>query len=104
MCSTSIVAGIEVEVRDAISNAPIAENATGEVVDGAYHDSLRVSGFESGSPDSAYLMSAAYERPGVYSVVVDLEGYKQWTASDVQVAQSVCHVGTVRLTARMESE
>jgi hypothetical protein len=100
VCTDEAVIGILVDPRDAISDAPLAANASGQVQDGDYIEDLVLFGYD---PDSGEgLLSAAEERPGTYSVTVEHEGYQAWTLDNVEVKAGVCHVNTVRLTAGLE--
>jgi hypothetical protein len=101
MCAAYVHRAIEVEVRDAQSDAPIAQDATGEIVDGDYHAALEVAGWDDGqNPASAYLLGA-YGPAGTYDVTVDHDGYQPWSMPGVQVQDDVCGVATVRLIAHL---
>ena len=100
-CTTEALAGIAIEIRDDITDEPLAENAIVVVTDGAYSETLMVTAYEGSGSSSAYLVAGAYERAGTYDVNVTLEGYTDWSRSDVEVMSGLCHVETVRLTARL---
>ena len=65
-CTTSIEPGIEIQVRDARTGAPAASGVVAIARDGAYTDTLRVTGWAGHPSDStnANTLSGAYERPG----------------------------------------
>ncbi|TJY61070.1 carboxypeptidase regulatory-like domain-containing protein [Sinimarinibacterium sp. CAU 1509] len=96
VCTNEAVFGILVDPRDAVSNAPLAAHATGRVQDGSYTEDFMLPGSNDG------LLSAAEERPGTYSIIVEHEGYQTWTLDNVEVKDGICHVNTVRLTAGLE--
>ncbi|WP_411280801.1 hypothetical protein [Gemmatimonas sp.] len=91
VCDASARAGITVTIKDAETMAPLAANARGVVRDGAYVDSLTLTG-----PDSR---AAAYERAGTYSVEVRLTGYQNFNTSGVRVTVGTCHVNAQVVSA-----
>lgn len=97
VCTAIFVPGIVVGIYDAASGRPVADSASGTVVDGAYTDSLRP--FEWDSSMVLVARAAAYERPGSYVVTVGRSGYHGWSVSGVAVTRNVCHVNTVTLRA-----
>jgi hypothetical protein len=101
-CTTSIEPGIIIEIRDAVTDEPLAENATAVITSTDYRETLIVSHYEGSDSSTAYAMSGAYERPGIYDIEVSLTGYKSWFRYGVEVTDGICHVGTVRYTARLE--
>jgi len=102
-CTTSIEPGIVVEVRDAISDAPLAEHANVIISDGEYQETLTVNAFEGLDSSSAYSLAGAYERPGMYDIDLSLSGYESWSRSQVEVEPGICHVNTVKFTVRLSA-
>lgn len=98
-CPQSEEPAIRIEVRDAASGAPAAEGATGFVREGAFTDSLRVTG---GASSGEFIMSAATERPGTYDVLIEKSGYRDWMREGVRVRSGECGVATVTLQAQLE--
>src|SRR6476659_1059026 len=84
ICAAYMHRAIEVEVRDAQSDAPIAQDATGEIVDGDQHTPLEIVAYENDSPASAYLLGA-YGPAATYDVTVSHDGYQPWSMSGVKV-------------------
>jgi hypothetical protein len=84
-CTTNIVYGVVVEVRDADTQAGIANIARGSVTDGAYTDSLRANG-------STLTLSGAAERTGTYVVDIRATGYQGFNTTGVKVTGGTCHV------------
>jgi hypothetical protein len=96
-CTLTIDPAIVVAIRHANTGAPLADSATGVVIDGAYSDSLRLSG-----GNGAWLTRrAADERPGVYTVFVSRPGFRNWSTSGVRARGGDCHVRTVWLDAAL---
>lgn len=102
MCTDILVAGLEVEVRDAVTGEPAAFGARGEIRDGSYVEMLQVEGFGTIDTATALMLVGAWERPGVYSVVVRKEGYRDWTVSGIVVEADACHVLRVVVQAALE--
>lgn len=100
VCTTEARAGIQVEVRDALSGEPAAQGAVGIAYDGAYADTLQL--FPNVPPHLPLTLIGAVERPGVYTVVVRKSGYRDWIRAGVEVRHDGCHVITVKLEARLE--
>ena len=93
-CTLSIEPGIRVEVRDSTSNAPAANGASVVATDGAFTDSIAVSG--------EMIVGVVHERAGHYTVRVHKQGYRTWSRSGVDVEDGQCHVRTVDLLARLQ--
>ena len=102
LCPDDRSPAIEVEIRDARTGAPVAQDARGAVHDGAYIDSLKPSGGTGPDPFVLVSRSAAEERPGTYLVEVTHAGYQPWTMGGVRVGAGRCGVRTRRLTASLE--
>jgi hypothetical protein len=103
-CTPSLVFGIQVLVRDARTDAFVAQPVHGVVRDGAFEDSLRV--VSSAGTDSALatVLAGAAERPGTYSVHLESAGYEPWDTANVRVTKGECHVRPASLTARLNLE
>lgn len=96
VCTTQLVPGIVIEIRDASSGASIAETAEGEAID---QDGVQYA-FEAVGDSVA----TAYEAPGVFVVNVRHDGYVDWSVGGVLVESDECHVITEFLTAFLEPE
>ncbi|MDF3052964.1 MAG: hypothetical protein K0S19_1069 [Geminicoccaceae bacterium] len=97
-CTLVAVPGVVVEIRDSIDGTPLAATARGVVREGAYTDSLQLAG----AGTDALVRSAAYERAGVYTVIVEHEGYAQWRQDGVWVRGDDCHVETEHLSVYLQ--
>jgi len=102
VCGAAVLRGIEVEVRDADTGTPAAEDAQGVITDGLYTESLRLVGWGSGPTPSPLVLGGADERPGTYTVTITKPGYQPWIRTGVQVIEGPCNVQTVRLQAQLE--
>jgi hypothetical protein len=102
-CSLEARAGIEVEIRDARTGAPIAADARGAVRDGAYLDSLGPGRLAQPPATGMISRMAAHERAGTYAVEVLHDGYQPWTADGIRVRRGRCHVATVLLRADLSA-
>jgi hypothetical protein len=103
-CPAMISPAIVVEIRDARTGAPLANDARGAVHDGAYVDSLVPYEGTGGGAGPLILSSrrAADERPGTYSVEVNHPGYRGWTVAGVRASKGKCGVETHRIAASLE--
>lgn len=101
-CTTEYVYGINVLIRDAKTNEPVASGATVVIRDVKYVEELRIMP----SPvDSAPLCAyGAGERPGTYEITVAKPGYMKWVRSGVAVTADECHVKRVTVNAYLERE
>ncbi len=102
-CTLSLEPGIVIEVRDALTEEPLAENAIVIITNDNYSETLMVYEQEGSDLSSAFSVAGAFERPGIYDINLTLSGYVSWSRSGVEVTSGICHVGTVRFTARLES-
>src|SRR5262245_25348558 len=102
ICTTEMRRAIEVEVRDAASNEYIAGVTRGVVRDGSFVDSLRVVGEIGGDPALSTILGGADERPGIYAVSLEADGWESWDTTGVVVASDACHVRTVSFTAKLQ--
>lgn len=94
---------VAVDVRDSVTNAPLASGARGAVQLGSRVDSLR--------PDRIYVspdtVLVGGEAEGIVEVRVEHAGYTPWLASGVRtrLEGSPCASwDTQRLTARLQPE
>jgi len=99
LCELHVVPAIIVDITDSVTGALLAEQASGEVRDGDYVDSLQPKRWTKD-----WIMAsraAAEERPGTYEVTVMHHGYAPWSIKGVKVNRDECHVETVELKARL---
>lgn len=100
ICPATAEPAVIVEVRDAVTEDPEAENAEGVLIDGDYTDSLRIQ--EETDDGIPVTLAGGFERAGTYSVRIDKPGFQTWTRDDVDVDDGECGPETERLNARIE--
>ena len=94
---------ISVEVRNAVTNAPEAQNARGRLIEGSYVDSMKVDQSTTYQGESVPLvLEGAKGRPGTYTVLIEKRGFRSWSRSGVEVGKDECGVNTRRLEAELE--
>jgi len=97
-CTAIALPGIAVEVRDSVTDAHVGAGARIVARSGSFADTLRVPA--DLAHEGPY--GLAGERPGVYTVTVEREGYRPWSRGGVRVEAGECHVRTVSLVARLQ--
>ena len=102
-CSLELRPGIVVEIRDAATNAFIAQQATAIVTEGSFRDSLRLHGSTRvGDSVVRTTKSGVSERAGTYTLEITAPGYARWVRTGIQVREDECHVRTANLVARLQ--
>jgi hypothetical protein len=102
ICTDHIEPGLHVPVQDSLTGAPAASGARLIARDGTYADT---ASFPAGRADlDGQVLYAADERPGVYSVTVEKDGYLTWERTGIVVVMDDydCHVVPVHLVARLQ--
>lgn len=85
MCTEQFVYGLNVTVKDAISNSIITEGIVVIARDGTYEEELM-------NIDSFDMFIGAGERPGNYTIEVTSLNYESFTSEVIQVGADECHV------------
>jgi len=98
-CTTSVVPAIAADVHSATTGLPLADSAIGFAMDGAYSGSLIPCGADSLSRITR--ICGAWERAGIYTVVVTRSGYQRWSQGGVSASRRACHVQTQTVQAAM---
>jgi hypothetical protein len=93
-------AGIVVEIRDAVTRAPLAAGARGAIRDGGYVDSLRPP--TSDASGRLLTLTGGGGRAGTYDVTVVYPGYQIWQQRGVIVNTNSCGVASRLLHADLE--
>lgn len=97
MCPQWILSPIVVEVRDAATGAPAAVGATGSIRSGSFVSELTLPW----PNEDLELYSSG--GPGIYDVIVQKPGYRDWIRNDVRVTGGRCGVEkSVVLRANLE--
>lgn len=99
LCTAELRPGIELVVLDIVTNASPVVPPTITVTDGAHVERYPAAG-AAGVVQPQY--NFAHERPGSYSIVVEVPGFLTWTQSNFVVTGGECHVSTLRVTARLQ--
>jgi hypothetical protein len=97
VCTMQAVAGLNIAVRDSVTNAPAADGARAVARNGSQEEVLEAM---AGATPGLTLIGA-WERPGTYTIEITKPGYRTWVRSGVTVAKDECHVQPVRLDARL---
>jgi hypothetical protein len=86
---------IVVTPLDARSGETIRLVGIATATEGSYSDTTQ------NAPPTAPSFALAYERPGTYSLGVDIPGYARWELSKVVVSAGVCGVSTIPVAAQL---
>ena len=99
-CDTGIEPAIDVAITDALTGAPLANDAVGLVEAGTFVDSLQPHRGDG----SGQLISRATTRtpPGSYTVRIMHDGYEPWVLANVRVRAGSCGPETQLLTAQLQ--
>jgi hypothetical protein len=95
-------AAIVVQVRDAVTGAPLAAGARGAIRDGGYVDSLRPP-----TPDASgrlLTLTGGAGRAGTYEVTLVYPGYQMWQQTGVVVSTNSCGVAGQLLHADLQPQ
>jgi hypothetical protein len=101
-CLLNIEPGVEVEVRDRLTNDFLLTTPRGVVREGDFQDSLRVGGTTFENPPRVVTLMGADERSGRYVVQIEADGYLPWDTAGVQAGEGDCHVRTARFSAALD--
>ncbi len=83
------IAGLRMEIRDAVTGAPAAMNVTLEVRDGDYLETVNGAEIWMGArPEDALVLMAADDRPGRYDITITSAGYEPWVRTGVVVRRT----------------
>lgn len=96
-CTEQFVYGLNVNVKDATTNAVLVDGVTVKAIDGSYVETLEIS-------ESIPTFLGAGERAGNYVVTVSKEGYQTYTSPVVTVDSDECHVLTETLNVALQPE
>ena len=99
VCTMEMRAGLQVTITDSASGEPRAGAALAIARDGAYADTLDPG---VSNRDVLITRQGAYERQGVYDVVVRATGYRDWVQQGVMVRSGQCHVSVAHLEAKLQ--
>jgi hypothetical protein len=99
-CEADRRAGIALSILDSIARGPVlVDSIRVTATDGSFADTMR---FTNLRPDPVTGVGLAWEREGVYNLLVVATGYRIWQRNQVRVRDAGCHVNTVRVTALLQ--
>lgn len=100
-CTDIAVTGLVVVVPGGSAMLRINTPIKGTLTDGSYNEQLQVTADPSGQDPA--LLFGAIERPGNYSVLVQIRGYQDFRKQNVEVKlrKDGCHVEPVTITATL---
>ena len=104
-CPQEAVWAVRIEVVDSLTGSPMAHEATGVLVDGAFMDTMVVADFNDVTGGSRFLVGAS-ERPGTYQASISADGYLPWTRALTAAPRGSfdCHLRSAQAVARMAPE
>ena len=86
-CTQEAKAGLNITVKDAVTNEYLSTGVTVIAQDGSYTETL-----EAFPQSDIPVFMGAYERVGTYTFTVSKEGYQTYTSELVTLTADVCHV------------
>lgn len=86
-CTQEAKAGLNITVKDAVTDELLSTGVTVIAQDGSYTETL-----EDFPSDEVSVFIGAWERVGTYVVTVSKEGYQTFTSEPIVVTADVCHV------------
>ncbi|MEO7217853.1 MAG: hypothetical protein ABI026_06640 [Gemmatimonadaceae bacterium] len=95
-CTTDVVYGISLIIRNAATGTPITDSASVRITDGSYVETYTTVG-------PTGVIQAARERPGTYNISVRKTDFSPFTAGGVVVTSGACHVNNVQVIAALQS-
>lgn len=92
-CTSDIVSGLNVKIRDAATGAFLSDGVTITAQDAGYSEVLELI---PGNEPAVF--EGAYERTGTYVFTVEKDGYQTLVTDGFVVNRNACHVITQNLT------
>lgn len=99
ICADYASAGVNVKVIGGAAIIARGLKITATLSDGAYSETLQAMG----STDGATRLAGAWERAGLYSLVVQAPGYQDFKKDKLVVNKDACHVIPVSVEAELTS-
>ena len=97
-CTQEARAGLNITVKDAVTNQILGTGITVTAKDGNYTETLEF--FNADNP----VFSGAWERQGTYMVTVSGIGYTTFVSETILVTADECHVITQQLQVALQPE
>ncbi|HBI01320.1 MAG TPA: carboxypeptidase-like regulatory domain-containing protein [Flavobacterium sp.] len=96
-CTQEAKAGLNITVKDAVTDELLSTGVTVIAQDGSYSETL-----EQFPNEEVPVFIGAWERVGTYVVTVSKEGYQTFTSEPIVVTADVCHVIPELLTVELQ--
>lgn len=90
-CTSELRSVIQVDILDSMTRAPAAAGAT-VLLGGNFTDSVVVS--DTSTSSTAHAWYEDQIKRGVYSLVIEKPGYRNWTQTGIHVEADRCHTTT----------
>ena len=87
ICTQEAKAGLNITVKDAVTNEFLSSGVTVIAQDGSYTETL-----EAFPQSDIPVFIGAFERVGTYTFTVSKEGYQTYTSELVILTADICHV------------
>lgn len=99
MCDTAAYPAIELTVKNQAGEY-VCDQVTAVVFEDNFRDTLMESGMNEAG--QVILLSGAWEREGIYSLIITSDVYKTYTDTQIVVRDGQCHVKTKSLSVVVE--
>lgn len=97
-CTDIFMYGLNVTVKDAVTNVTLQEGVLVKAVDGSYEETLQVEEI----PSAVFV--GAGERAGNYILTVSKDGYQTFTSQVITLTADECHVIGQEITVELQPE
>lgn len=96
-CTQEAKAGLNITIKDAVTDELLSTGVSVIAQDGSYSETL-----EQFPNQEVPVFIGAWERVGTYVVTVSKEGYQTFTSEPVVVTADVCHVIPQQVTVELQ--
>jgi len=96
-CTQEAKAGLNITIKDALTDGLLSTGVSVIAQDGSYSETL-----EQFPNQEVPVFIGAWERVGTYVVTVSKEGYQTFTSEPVVVTADVCHVIPQQVTVELQ--
>ncbi len=97
ICTQEAKAGLNITVKDAVTDELLSMGVTVIAQDGSYTETL-----EQFPNEEVPVFIGAWERVGTYVVTVSKAGYQTFTSEPIVVTADVCHVIPQQVTVELQ--
>jgi hypothetical protein len=96
-CTQEAKAGLNITVKDAVTDEFLSTGVTVVAQDGTYTETL-----EQFPNEEVPVFIGAWERVGTYVLTVSKEGYQTFTTEPIVITADVCHVIPQQITVELQ--